>query len=882
MRSSEYSTGWPFVGRDRELDAWRQAWSDARCRSTVIFGNLGVGKSRLAEEFLNGTKDATVVRATATAAAAAIPLGAIAHLIPSNVDLSDPVKAYAAIVRALAGPQRDRRWIILIDDLHLLDAASAVLLQQLLDAEVIRLIATVRVPEPVSASLVALTQGFGVHRIDLAPFNEEQTEQLLQRALDGPVGHRTVHTLFERSAGNLLVLREIVLSALEAGELTNGGEIWELARGALPSTPLLAELIDARIAAADPAARSAMELLALCEPLSLTDLQSVAPMQALVDLDNSGLIRIRQDRRRTTISFAHSLYGEALRRDLSRLHSRDVILQHIERVEAHGARRHEDALHLVAWRLAATGIADPRSLAQAAELARHAHDYYQVVALLDAMPQDVQTYETLYLHGASLIELGEWQRADRALSQAEKAAPGEAEMVSASLMRSANLFWIAGQTAEALEVNEASRLKAESTAAQHALTLHEASIRTITGQPEQGLALLQSLESDPHETPALDPVAWAVAAMCKTAGLSVMGRTIEAISWGRSAYSRGLQLDEQAHKVPHPASQQNPLIFALSDAGQLAAAREIAQRTCEELVEADASTAVWTFFFRGRAEWLAGDVAAARRWYAEAISLGRARHYMRPLSLAAGGLAASAAVLGDFKTAETAVAEIADLPEMGFIRGEECLGMAWLQAGRGHLDQARNTLADAADRAHASGYLTSEMLLLTDIARLGGAKDIVKRVTSIAKSYDGSFASARAQFVNALAEDNPHNLLTASGELESIGANLLAAEAASAAAALWRKSGETRRATASALRADSCVSRCKGARTPLLVNVEAVSALTVREREVALLAAKRTPSREIAASLHLSVRTVNNHLQHIYTKLGVSTRRGLAESLGEE
>jgi len=48
---------------------------------------------------------------------------------------------------------------------------------------------------------------------------------------------------------------------------------------------------------------------------------------------------------------------------------------------------------------------------------------------------------------------------------------------------------------------------------------------------------------------------------------------------------------------------------------------------------------------------------------------------------------------------------------------------------------------------------------------------------------------------------------------------------------------------------------------------------------VAMLAAARTSSREIAARLDLSVRTVDNYLGRAYAKLGVANRTELAALL---
>jgi DNA-binding CsgD family transcriptional regulator len=54
------------------------------------------------------------------------------------------------------------------------------------------------------------------------------------------------------------------------------------------------------------------------------------------------------------------------------------------------------------------------------------------------------------------------------------------------------------------------------------------------------------------------------------------------------------------------------------------------------------------------------------------------------------------------------------------------------------------------------------------------------------------------------------------------------------------------------------------------------SPLTRREREIASLFARGLTNRQIAAALHISERTDENHVQHILTKLGLHTRTQIA------
>ncbi|MCX5233112.1 AAA family ATPase [Streptomyces sp. NBC_00233] len=871
---------WPLAGRDSELKAFAAAWANRRCQAVVISGPAGVGKTRLAEECLAQAVrgDFVGARATASAAAAQVPLGAIAHLIPAGVDLADPVTGFAMVATALA--RRKQRRALWLDDLHLLDTASAVLLRQLLDAGVMRLIATVRTDEPMGDAVEALCHGDAVYRVDLAELDREQVEKVLQKVLGGPVGRRTLQALHEASSGNVLYLHELVTGALAAGTLASDGAVWEMAEGALQGTARLSELVQSRVAAAGPAGQPVLRLLALCEPIGLADAEAAAPLSVLADLEQMGLIRIGQDRRRSTVALAHPLYGEVLRADLPVLHGRALLLAQAERTEAHGARRREDALHLAAWRLAATGTADPRLLVRAAICARHVHHYKQVVTLLQALPDRQHTTATELMLGEAFFRMGRWDQAEKVLAQADTLAADEQEKLAVIIPRTTNLLFSNSPLAEALAVNDAALDRITSPAGRRMLKLNEGYMRIAAGRPKEGVALLGDLESDASQ--AQDVSSWLRSALMYAMGLALVGRTREAVAWAERAYAAHQKLDEHA-LAAHPVVQRVSLILALTEDGRLDDANAVGERAYAQLTTPDTFVRAWMAVTLGRAQWQAGHPASARRWWSEAAAVARTIDFAMALRLALGGIAGCAAVLGDLEAADTALAECHALPPLppGIVSaGEQRLSEAWLLTARGRLTMARTALADGAASARNSGHVTSEAFLLTDIARLGGAKEVADRLAELAHQCDGAFAPARAHLAAALAADDPERLLTAAGELQAIGADLMSAEAAAAAAAAWRRAGQARLATAATQQAQACAARCEGAHTPLLSTAESAASLTAREREIALLAAANTSSKTIAATLHLSVRTIDNHLQHAYAKLGVTTRHELSAALG--
>jgi DNA-binding CsgD family transcriptional regulator len=153
-----------------------------------------------------------------------------------------------------------------------------------------------------------------------------------------------------------------------------------------------------------------------------------------------------------------------------------------------------------------------------------------------------------------------------------------------------------------------------------------------------------------------------------------------------------------------------------------------------------------------------------------------------------------------------------------------------------------------------------------------GAPDIaaVQRLADV----DGPFAVVALAY--AAARDG-RELLAAAEILAEQDRLLEAAEAAQRAAAALRDEG--RNATPATGKAAAWLAKCEGAKPPTLLD-STTADLTPREREIALLAAQGLSSRGIADRLVLSVRTVDNHLQSAYRKLGVSGRGELSAALG--
>jgi DNA-binding NarL/FixJ family response regulator len=149
-------------------------------------------------------------------------------------------------------------------------------------------------------------------------------------------------------------------------------------------------------------------------------------------------------------------------------------------------------------------------------------------------------------------------------------------------------------------------------------------------------------------------------------------------------------------------------------------------------------------------------------------------------------------------------------------------------------------------------------------------------LAALAERVDGPRAPAAAAHAAALADQNAEGLLAASAQLERLELLLLAADAAAQAAALHRAQGRATQAAFAAALAAGLAQRCEDARTPALLAGISPLPISAREREVATLAATGLTNRQIAARLHVSVRTVEGHVYRACTRLDLADRAALA------
>jgi DNA-binding CsgD family transcriptional regulator len=857
---------WPLVGRDDELALATEAL--AKHRSVVLTGPAGVGKTRLAHELADritvaGTRTEWI---SATEAAAQVPLGAAAHLVPSAAIAHGRDATLRGIVAAFER-ERERGPLLLgVDDAHLLDDASAALVHLLATTGAASLVATVRSGEPMPDAIVSLWKDGHADLIALQSLARHEVEELVCSVLAGPIEGTLLQSLWETSKGNALYLHELVQHGLESGSLRAEQGLWRSTGGMQPGDRLQ-RLIGLRMGRLAEEERLALEYVAVGEPLPVSCLRAIHPPSVIDRLERRGLLSSQRSQQTSAvqIGLGHPLFGEVLLAEMTHTRLDDIRLRLADALEPLSTGNPADQFRVVLWRADSGDRSRPDQLRAAARRAWALWAAPVAERLARAALESGPDLEAGYLLAEAISDQGRSQEALEVWEALEGVDGPDLARAPAAMGHSSELHYHFGRPAEA----EAVLRRAE------ARVTDPEALRLLRG----ALAMFDATSGRhrSHESVTSDAPSAALAA------------AIESATRGQFDVAEGTAT--QALATSDVWGDQFPTValllrlvttWARAMAGrireaELEAQREYATAIAEHL---DYPRVTWCLI-RGYVCLLRGLPGDASRALREGIVVtgDDDRGWIRPMH---AYMAMAAALECDPEMAERHDRLAVDFNRSldGVFGVDVRRAHAWVLVARGETTAALHELEAAAEEAASRGQSAFESFALHDIARFGGAADVVERLAALASVVDGELVDVFAAHARALAESDAGALERVSSHFAGIDLDLFAAEASAEAARAHRNDGRKASSYAALDRARELARRCQSAHTLALAWAHQPDELTGREREVAELAASGLSSRDIATRLDIAIRTVDNLLGRVYVKLAISGRQELVGLLG--
>ena len=415
----------PLIGRGAELDLLEAELGSAAAgspRAVGVVGEAGSGKSRLCFEFAERCHDRgyRVYEARVTAHGHATPYqpilelardylgiepamqadearqkvaGALSTLAADNdalplllgfLGLVDPAAQPAAqfdpairkrrlidLLRLFVrSGQQERPALVLIEDLHWIDAASEEFIDVMVDATIgTKTMLLFNFRHGYSAPWM---QRSHYRQINLSPLSPAEAKGLLSELLgpDSSLGLIS-RNITQRAQGNPFFLEELVRSLVESGEFEGDRGGYRLAGGikAIPLPPTIEALLAARIDHLDEPARRVLQYAAVIGrevPLTVLEAVTALPSAELAD----ALVRLRRAEllRELTLdpgvhAFSHPLVQEVCYRMLLRERRVRIHADVARIMKLHFTDRKEERASLLAYHLEEAG--EPMEAAQA-------------------------------------------------------------------------------------------------------------------------------------------------------------------------------------------------------------------------------------------------------------------------------------------------------------------------------------------------------------------------------------------------------------------------------------------------------------------------------------------------------------------------------------
>jgi DNA-binding CsgD family transcriptional regulator len=864
-RASRGSGAWPFRGRDEELDVIRAAIAPGGEGSVVVLGQAGVGKTRLLREVASSAERAghPVRWIFGSPLVQHVALGAVTEFLPAETVGAEPAVLAAHARRALLHRDGDSSAIIFVDDAHLLDAESAAIVHQLCLSRSVAVVCAARrhVRAPM---LTALCRDERTTVLELQPLGPDDVARVLADVLGEPVDPSTASSFYERSSGGALFLRELVEDARRSGALRREPVGWTIRREWTPGTQLL-DLVHARLQREDDQENVALEIVAVGEPVSLGILLQLVSDTTAARLEQDGLLEVRRDGRRRVVTFAHPLYGDATRARLTSLSARRHRLRLADAASATGARRRGDLMAIALWRLDG-GELEPEEWLLATQRAL-ALRHHASTALAERAVNTSGTAAAWTALGDARTVERDLEGAMTAFATARAAAETDHDIATVAAARAKTAFWLGQQVEGAIEELEAAESAVRDNTSRSLLAAQRVSILVNSGRTREGVTLADQIVSERLVEPAMRRWVQLVAAN----GLAFLGETRRA---------RAIAEALTAEPEPSPStltatgSAATSLIIAELLGGNLRHADDLLQ-LAEGLVR-DPENAGFVAALHGRlALWQGKPRTAIGRLARGRDGLAAGMSPWRSAWCDALHGEASALIGLPSRPVEVVRGPTNEIAHR-FLALDTLRSQAAGMAATGDLSGARAALRDAADQAAAHELLAAAMLGHYERFRLRDA-GAAPEMLALAHRVDGAWSALCAAHVEAWERGDAPALEAAATEFADAGMLLFASECAADAAITYQRAANARAARRTTAWAQELHAACEGCWSPRVGTFAGTTPLTEREREIALMAAAGLSNREIADRLTVGVRTVEGHLLRIYAKVGVGSRRELAD-----